>query len=146
MTHVSTFLLPVALERGWIHHQPANINFPILFFFPKGKVWGQGACTCMHVTGVGGGRVEERSSHCKTAPSLVPGWALRTTRVCPPTPRRCLFSSCHLSSIHKTFFCSATIHFEELGPRSCPQVSHQPHSAPCLPPASFWKQTGVIIQ
>lgn len=55
MTHVSTFLLPVALERGWIHHQPANINSPILFFFPKGKVWGQGARTCMRVTGVGGG-------------------------------------------------------------------------------------------
>lgn len=146
MTHASTFLLPVALERGWIHHQPANINSPILFFSPKGKVWGQGARTCMRVMGVGGGGLRKGAFTAKR-PHL---WSLAGLSgqhgSVPPMPRRCLSSTFHLSSIHKTFFCSATIHFEELGPRSCPQVSHQPHSAPCLPPASFWKQTGVIIQ
>jgi len=35
MTHVSTILLPVALEGGWIYHKLANVNSPILHFFLK---------------------------------------------------------------------------------------------------------------
>lgn len=38
MTHVSTFLLPVALEGGWIYYTLANVNSPILHFFPKALI------------------------------------------------------------------------------------------------------------